>query len=83
MNGCWLLVVGIWLSVGCYYITNNQIPTTYNPKLFLCFFILIFYFLNNKTTKQPDNHYSILILKAPAAMPSLLYMVQRGNSSCA
>ena len=80
------MVVGILLSVGCYYITNNQIPTTYNPKLFLCFFILIFLFSkqqNNKTTKQPDNHYSILILKAPAAMPSLLYMVQRGNSSCA
>ena len=48
------MVVGIWLSVGCYYITNNQIPTTYNPKLFLCFFILIFYFLNNKTTRQPS-----------------------------
>ena len=72
------MVVGILLSVGCYYITNNQIPTTYNPKLFLCFFILIFLF-----SKQQNNHYSILILKAPAAMPSLLYIVQRGNSSCA
>ena len=50
------MVVGILLSVGCYYITNNQIPTTYKPKLFLCFFILIFLFSkqqNNKTTRQP------------------------------
>ena len=48
------MVVGILLSVGCYYITNNQIPTTYKPKLFLCFFILIFLFSkqqNNKTTR--------------------------------
>ena len=48
MIGCRLLVVGIWLSVGCYYITNNQIPTTYNPKLFLCFFYIDILFSNYK-----------------------------------
>ena len=81
MIGCWLLVFGCRLVATILPTTKYQQPITLN--FFFVFFILIFYFLNNKTTKQPDNHYSILILKAPAAMPSLLYMVQRGNSSCA
>ena len=37
------LVFGCGLLIGCYYITNNQIPTTYYPKLFLYFSLLIFY----------------------------------------
>ena len=69
------LVFGCGLLIGCYYITNNQIPTTYYPKLFLYFSLLIFY-----TSPRQWGLRGILLLAKVELLHHLLLAIRKDDA---